>query len=72
MKLKQSLLITFILIIIAIVVCEAYWRSQGYYPTLSDEKSLWTKERAKVEKATKNDVILIGFSRTYFDIQKKI
>ena len=72
MKLKQSLFITIILSIVIIIAWEAYWRSQGYYPTLNDEKALWAKERAKVEKATNNDIILIGSSRTYFDIQKKV
>ena len=72
MKLKQSLFITITLSIVIIIAWEAYWRSQGYYPTLNDEKALWAKERAKVEKATKNDIILIGSSRTYFDIQKKV
>ena len=72
MKLKQSLLITFILSIIAIVAWEAYWRSQGYYPTLSDEKALWAKERAKLENATEKDVVIIGSSRAYFDFQKGV
>ena len=72
MKLKQSLLITFILSIIAIVAWEAYWRSQGYYPTLSDEKALWAKERAKLENATEKDVVIIGSSRAYFDFQKRV
>ena len=72
MQLKKSLTAAIILSIIGIIAWESYWRSEGYYPTLSDEKALWAKERAKVEKATKNDVILIGSSRTYFDIQKKI
>ena len=72
MKLKQSLLAAILLSIVGIIAWEAYWRSEGYYPTLSDEKALWAKERAKVEKATKNDVVIIGSSRSYFDIQKKV
>lgn len=71
MKLKQSLLITLILSIVAIIAWEAYWRSQGYYPTLNDEKALWAKERAKLENATDKDVVIIGSSRAYFDIQKE-
>jgi len=72
MQLKKTLITAILLSIVGIIAWEAYWRSEGYYPTLSDEKALWAKERAKVEKATKNDVILIGSSRTYFDIQKKV
>jgi hypothetical protein len=51
---------------------EYYWRSQGYSPNLNDDKSLWATERAKLKKATIDDVVLIGSSRTYFDIQKKV
>ncbi len=72
MKLKQTLLVALILSIVAIIAWEAYWRSQGYYPTLNDEKALWAKERAKLENATDKDVVIIGSSRAYFDIQKEI
>ena len=72
MELKKTLIIAFLLSIIFIGAWETYWRSQGYYPTLSDEKALWAKERTKVESATDNDIILIGASRTYFDIQKEV
>ncbi|AMC10320.1 hypothetical protein Lupro_03205 [Lutibacter profundi] len=72
MELKKTLIATIILSIIAITTWELYWRSQGLHPTLSDEKALWAKERAKLENATKNDIVLIGASRTYFDIQKKV
>ncbi len=72
MQLKKSLITAILISIVGIVAWETYWRSQGYYPTLNDEKALWAKERAKVEKASKNDVIIIGASRIYFDIQKKI
>ena len=43
--------------------------SNGYYPDLDDNKDLWSVQRAKVEKATKNDVLLLGASRVLFDIQ---
>ncbi len=72
MKLKQSLLIGIILSFVAIVAWEGYWRSQGYYPTLSDEKALWAKERTKLENATEKDVVIIGSSRAYFDLQKDV
>ncbi|RLD28413.1 MAG: hypothetical protein DRI75_06745 [Bacteroidetes bacterium] len=71
MELKKTLIIVLILSITGLTAWEMYWRSQGYYPTLNDEKALWAKERTKVEKATKQDIIFIGSSRTYFDIQKK-
>ena len=48
---------------------ETYWRSQGNYPNLDDNKDLWAVQRAKVDKALKDDVVFIGSSRVLFDIQ---
>ena len=69
MKLKKSLIIALILSIIGLVVWESYWRSQGYYPTIDNTEALWAIQRSKVEKASKDEVLLIGSSRTLFDIQ---
>lgn len=69
MNLKKSLLITIILSFLAIGAWELYWRSKGYFPDLDDDKFLWAKTRAKVDKATSNAVVLVGSSRVLFDIQ---
>lgn len=69
MNLKQSLIIALVLSIAALGAWELYWRSKGYFPNLDDDKYLWAKTRAKVEKATENDVVLVGSSRVLFDIQ---
>ncbi len=69
MNLKKSLIITLVISVIGISTWELYWRSQGYYPTLNDEKALWSMHRANVEKATRDDVVILGSSRAYFDIQ---
>lgn len=69
MHLKKSFIIALTISVISIVSWEIYWRQQGYYPTLNDEKALWALHRAQVEKSTKDDVIIIGSSRAYFDIQ---
>jgi len=71
MNLKKSLLIAFVISAISITAWEFYWRSQGYYPTLNDEKALWAMHRADVETATKEDYVILGSSRAYFDIQIK-
>lgn len=71
MSLKKSFLIALTLLVIATVAWELYWRSQGYSPNLNDDKPLWAKERTKLEKATKEDIVFIGSSRIYFDLQKK-
>jgi hypothetical protein len=71
MNLKRSLFIAFVISIIALVSWESYWRTQGYYPTLNDEKALWAIHRSDVETATKEDLVILGASRIYFDIQLK-
>lgn len=69
MKLKKTLIIALLLSITGLTAWEIYWRSQGYYPNLNDEKALWALHRSKVENATKDDVVILGASRSYFDIQ---
>ena len=69
MKLKQSLIISIAVTLVATVAWEMYWRSKGFHPTLNDEKALWAMTRAKVETGSKDDVIILGSSRAYFDIQ---
>ena len=71
MNLKRTLIIALILSLVGLASWEMYWRSQGYYPTLNDEKALWAIHRAKVENTSPNDVIFLGSSRAFFDIQLK-
>lgn len=71
MELKKSLVLSVILSIIGLVLWENHWRSQGYSPTLNDDKALWVVQRAKVEHATKDEVVILGSSRANFDIQLK-
>ena len=69
MKLKLSLIVTIALTLIGLIIWESYWRSEGYYPNLNDDKALWAMERSKVEKATTEDVVILGSSRAFFDLQ---
>lgn len=70
MKLKHTLITAIVITLIATACWEVYWRNTNFHPTLNDEKALWALERSKVEKASKEDVIILGSSRAYFDIQK--
>lgn len=69
MNLKISLITALIISILGITAWEIYWRSQGYFPDIDDDKYLWSKTRSKLETATKNDIVLIGSSRVLFNIQ---
>lgn len=69
MKLKQTLFIALAVAIAGLSFWEMYWRSQNYSPDIDDNKDLWAVQRAKVNIASKNDVVLLGSSRVLFDIQ---
>ncbi|MFH4966120.1 hypothetical protein V8G69_14045 [Gaetbulibacter sp. M235] len=69
MQLKQSLIIALTIFVVAISSWEFYWRSQGLCPTLDDNEALWAVQRGRVEKATSNDILLMGSSRVLFDMQ---
>ena len=69
MELRKTLIIAILLSISGLILWELYWRSQGYYPTLDDNKDLWAVQRAKVEKTSNKEVLLLGSSRVLFDIQ---
>jgi len=69
MKLKQTLIIALTLSLLSLVSWEVYWISQGKIPDLDDDKNLWAVQRAKVEEASTQDVVLLGSSRVLFDIQ---
>lgn len=56
---------TLLAFLLTIAFFEIFARSQGYAPTLNDEKYLWAKTRARVKP---NDVVIIGSSRALFDI----
>ncbi|PTX44626.1 hypothetical protein C8P64_0608 [Christiangramia gaetbulicola] len=55
--------------LLGLTAWELYWRSQGFTADLDDDDNLWAIHRARVEEATEDDVILIGSSRVYFDLQ---
>ncbi|SFN86807.1 hypothetical protein SAMN04487989_105101 [Bizionia echini] len=69
MHLKQSLIIAIAFSFLGLASWELFWRSEGKMPDLDDDKNLWAVQRAKVNKLTKSDVLLMGSSRVLFDIQ---
>jgi len=69
MQLKQTLIIALALCVISLTAWEVFWRSQGVYPTLDDNEALWAVQRSRVEKASSNNILLIGSSRVLFDMQ---
>ena len=74
MNLKKSLTIGILLSLIALVTWELYWRTKPeyYVACLEDDRYLWAKERAKVENAAKEDIIIISSSRSGFNFNTHI
>lgn len=69
MSLTWSLLVAGLTCVAATLSWECYWRNQGMYPTLDDNKERWAVIRHKLEHHGPEDVVLIGSSRVLFDIQ---
>ena len=55
--------------LIGLVAWEIFWRSHDFVPDLDDDDDLWVIHRAAVEEANKDDVVIVGSSRAYFDLQ---
>jgi len=66
---RKALWIAIVLSLISVSAWELYWRSRGRIPDLSDDKFLWAQTRAKVENLDTNGVVIIGSSRTLFNLQ---
>ena len=69
MNLKQIFLISISGAFLFITAWELYWRSTGLVPNIDDDKHLWAQERSKVDKLSRDDIILTGSSRVLFNIQ---
>lgn len=74
MNLKKSLILAILMSCVALIIWECYWRTKPEYYTayLEDDRNLWSEQRAKVEDLTSEDVILIGASRTGYNINTHI
>lgn len=69
MNLKKSLIIALVLSLASLTVWEIYWRSQGKYPDINDDKELWAVQRAKLKTMDQSDFVIVGSSRVLFGIQ---
>ncbi|MCF8275014.1 MAG: hypothetical protein K9I95_14410 [Flavobacteriaceae bacterium] len=69
MNLKKALSIAIITSILGVVAWELYWRSQGYVPTIDDNKALWAIQRDRLNTLAQDDVVLMGSSRILYGIQ---
>ncbi len=73
-KLSLSLLLAVSLSAAFLIGWELHWRSKPdyYHANINDDRNLWAEHRAKVEDATKDDVVILGASRTGFGFRTSV
>ena len=66
-----SLMLLFALLFAVILTgaWESYWRAFGAVPGIRDDDALWARQRRRVDASEGNATVLIGASRTFFDVQ---
>ena len=48
---------------------EAYWRGFGVTPSIRNSYGLWAIQRRRIDAGEGGATVLLGSSRTYFDLQ---
>ena len=48
---------------------EWHWRAYGAVPGMRDDDALWARARRRIDAGEGNATVLVGASRTFFDIQ---
>lgn len=73
-KLKIAFLTALLTTLVILTIWEIYWRSfPDYYEiNVEDDRYLFSAHRAKVEKATSEEVIILGSSRTGFNFNTHV
>lgn len=66
---NRVLISALVMVILVMAVWEMTVRSWGYPVAPEDDKHLWAVQRAKIEKLSTDDVVIIGSSRVLFDFQ---
>jgi hypothetical protein len=54
---------------LALAGWEAYWRSYGVRPSISNTEGLWAIQRRRIDAGEGDATVLLGASRVYFDLQ---
>jgi hypothetical protein len=65
----QILLGAFVLFALLAAAWEFYWRAYGVIPGIRNTQALWAIQRRRIDHGEGDATVLLGSSRTYFDIQ---
>jgi hypothetical protein len=60
---------TVLLLAVLLGSWEAYWRSYGVRPSISNTYGLWAMQRRRIDAGEGDATVLLGASRLYFDVQ---
>src|SRR5580658_4508975 len=63
------LVAAFLLLVLLVAGWEAYWRAYGVTPGIRNTFGLWAIQRRRIDAGEGDATVLLGSSRTYFDIQ---
>jgi hypothetical protein len=58
-----------LLLAVLLASWEAYWRSYGVRPSISNSYGLWAIQRRRIDAGEGDATVLAGASRLYFDVQ---
>jgi len=58
-----------ILFVLLLAGWEAYWRDFGSVPSYANSDGAWATQRRRIDQGEGNKLVLIGSSRTLFDVQ---
>ncbi|MCU0758848.1 MAG: hypothetical protein MUF07_06575 [Steroidobacteraceae bacterium] len=65
----RLLLAALLLAVTLTAAWEACWRSQGAVPAFRDDAALWTLQRDRIDRGEGDATVLVGSSRSFFDVQ---
>jgi len=60
--------IALLVVLMCAVAWETFWRSRGFAPSVTDDAALWVSARREVEPSNRDQIVLVGSSRTQVDI----
>src|ERR1700681_2411530 len=66
---RALLLCALLLAVMLTGAWEWYWRAFGAVPGFRDDDALWARQRRRIDAGEGNATVLIGASRTFFDLQ---
>jgi hypothetical protein len=68
----RILIVMLVLVALLLAGWEAYWRAFGVTPSIRNTLGLWAIQRRRIDAGEGDATVLLGASRTYFDLQLSV